>query len=78
MMDKPTKEKLDKIIELLEDIKANQPVPSYPPILYPIVDPGWPGPYVPYPHYPETTRIPNCTTRDYSAQMQQLHYETEH
>ena len=41
------KDKLDKIIELLEGIKANQPVPYYPPVVY------YP-PYQPYvpPVYP--------------------------
>lgn len=32
-------EKLDKIIKLLEEIKANQPIPYYPPV--------YPQPYMP-------------------------------
>lgn len=28
-------DKLDKIIKLLEEIKANQPIPHYPPVYYP-------------------------------------------
>ena len=43
-------EKLDKIIELLEGIKANQPVPYYyyPQIVY------YPPGYYPPPYYPPT------------------------
>ena len=41
---------LVKVIKLLEEIKANQPVPYYPPIVYypPVYDP-WPQPYIPCP-----------------------------
>ena len=50
-MDKQTKDKLDKIIELLEGIRANQPIPYNPPfILWPIVPPE---PYVIPPYYPD-------------------------
>ena len=41
-------DKLDKIIKLLEEIRANQPIPYYPPIqVYPVIYP--PQPYMPYP-----------------------------
>jgi hypothetical protein len=47
-MDK--KGKLDKIIKLLEEIKANQPMVYYPPVVYPTLWPD-PRPYVPpYPY----------------------------
>ncbi len=35
------KDKLDKIITLLEEIKANQPIPYHPPLYYD------PQPYIP-------------------------------
>ena len=43
-MDKKTQDKLDKIVKLLEDIKAGQPMPYYPPIQY---YPVYPDPYQP-------------------------------
>ncbi len=71
-MSKKMGEKLDKIIKLLEDIRASQPVVYYPPVhipSYPDPVPAYPqpwpdpGPYVPpYPNwtYPQdgTTCIP--------------------
>ena len=47
-----TKDKLDKIIKLLEDIKAGQPVPCYPPIQH--------YPVYPQPWYPSPNYIPTC------------------
>ena len=55
-----TEEKLDKIIKLLEDIKAGQPMPYSPRFLYPPI-PYYPQPYIPmYPdlYQPHWT----CTT----------------
>jgi hypothetical protein len=49
-----TRQQLDKIIKLLEEIKASQPVPYYPPIIVPSVwiepQPGYPEPI--YPNQP--------------------------
>ena len=44
MQELTNEQKIDKIIKLLEEIKANQPVPYYPPIVY---YPPCPQPYYP-------------------------------
>ena len=51
MSDKEKQDKLDKVIKLLEEIKANQPIPHYPPVYYPTVNP----PYQPNTQSPYTS-----------------------
>ena len=56
-----TEDKLDKIIKLLEDIKAGQPIPNYPPIQY---YPVYPQPYTPIypdPYQPTWTCTPHTS-----------------
>ena len=51
-------EEINKIIKLLEEIKANQPVPYYyyPPVYYPPCPPPYIPPYEPYvPYQPSTS-----------------------
>ena len=60
-----TEDKLDKIIKLLEDIKAGQPVPYYPPIRY--YYPTYPQPYMPVypdPYQPQWTCTRTSDTND--------------
>ena len=68
-MNKTTKDKLDKIINLLEEIKANQPMVLYPPVYIPSCPQQWPDPrpYVPPypncdPYYPNWTSPQDGTT----------------
>ena len=59
-------DKLDKIIKLLKEIKANQPMPYYffPPIYYP----PEPQPYIPNPNPPDQ---PYWTTTDEGIKYEQ-------